>query len=211
MPARYHVSNWPVRLRINHLYVHLSEGYAAAMKNDGTMLKRNIPLDQLAQFLNYHVEHMMELFLVGRPQAMLLRLLDEVTVPGRLHVNALNFTDFFHLPWAGIKRILDGRTLRANKIDFYRLQLPSGVDANKLLQLPAVRECTRLEFFLYTRYVRQLPGLPPLFKNAALVEWVKRSDDRSLEIARDYLSSGLLSFLDALKKVRLTGSGAAIA
>ncbi len=66
-----------------------------------------------------------------------------------------------------------------------------------------------MRFSLYSRFVPQASGLPPLFNNAALLEWIKQSDDRFLEIASDYLSSALLSFLDALKEVGLHSGVAA--
>jgi hypothetical protein len=129
-------------------------------------------------------------------------VLDEMMVPERLHVDFLVFLDgFYPLSWASIERILNGRTLRAIGINFERLLLLSVVDPNKLLEMPTVRECTHLIFQLYEECQSQPPGPLPLFDNASLMEWMKRSAGRALDLTSDHLSSGLHSFLDALIKV----------
>jgi hypothetical protein len=200
LPAHY---SWPKGLRVDKLHILLAENVAVAVIN-GAQLEPYIPLNHLAQFLNEHVQGAVrQLTFSDSGEGLedgVLRLLNKVTVPGRLHTEALIFDDFFHLPWAGIERIFDGWALRAITIGFNRLQLPSGVDADELFKLPTVRECSRLSI---NSTLPQLPGPPPLFKNAALMEWLEQSDVRHLVLSSDCLSSGPLSFLDALKEVGL--------
>ncbi len=117
MPAHYSVSKWPKGLRIDQLHVYLGDDLAVAVIN-GATLKPYIPLDQLARCLDDHVQGAVDVLTFRGGDGLedgVPRLLDEMTVPGRLHMDFLNFTDFFPLPLVSIERILDGRTLRAKQ------------------------------------------------------------------------------------------------
>jgi hypothetical protein len=191
-------------LDIRSVVLDVDRATAVLTTRDGEVLEPAIAAVQFNPFFfDESMSTFEELTLIGghQPEEVVLYLLHTAPVDYLYHVDVLNFSNFFHLPWAGIERILDGQTLRASKIRFIRLQLPSDVDANELLEMPTVRECTHLIFQLYEECQSQPPGPLPLFDNASLMEWMKRSAGRALDLTSDHLSSGLHSFLDALIKV----------
>lgn len=92
--------------------------------------------------------------------------------------------------------------MRATSFDFTSLKLPSGVDADRLLTLPAINQSRVLYFFLHNAgspfanedYAR------PLFTGSALLNWLGRMDGRVLKLPSNYVPD-LFVFVSLLKMV----------
>ena len=103
LPTHYHRSNWSRGLKVNNIVTVPTEGYAVVAKADGSTLTPMVPLDQLASFLNHHVdgavEHVAFDAEVGY-EALLPRLLADVQ-PQKFNFKHVVLDDFFlQLPLA---------------------------------------------------------------------------------------------------------------
>lgn len=182
-----------------------------ATKLDGSSLTPVIPLYQLAQFLNNHVDGPVEAFPLVSESAdpyweeLLPELLDKVR-PERFHFVSISLQGFFrHLPWSTIKRVFNSeQMMRTREFRLDDLQLPRGVDPSALLsELGAIRECERL--YIIPRAVAGLPR----FRNLALLVWLKRIrrvpvKEVELKLPRECLTDGIQSLVASLKAVSLS-------
>src|SRR5687768_1349241 len=98
MPIDYHRSNWPRALSVEMILTHVKRGYAEVELLDGSDLSPVVPINQLAQFINNHVEGSVRRI---RLQEELLPMLHANVRPQRFnfHVMSLDFC-FRQLPWS---------------------------------------------------------------------------------------------------------------
>lgn len=109
IPKHYHESNGPKKLKLDGIGVHGDEGYATVSKESGGKLTSVVPLDQLSQFLNHHVQDPVATFNLGDADPQWEELLPHLLK--KVHHERFNFTsftmyDFFrHLSWPTLKRV----------------------------------------------------------------------------------------------------------
>jgi hypothetical protein len=214
MPAHYRTSNWPRGIRLLSLEVVFAQksGFAKALKMDGTELRPRVPVNQLARFLNDHVEGtVLQIKFCLDPdsemESELPKILSQVD-RARLRSFRIQMTGFFrHLQWTPtVKQLFDGRVMRARSFEFVYFHLPASATANAFLKLPAIRDCETLTFYLHDDrapddYSSSLDDIR--FSAGSLVSWLKAKDDGgcSLKLPSGYLAGGIKGFLDALKQV----------
>jgi len=208
-PNMYHWRNWPKKLRLSYIIALGHFGYAMVTKLDGSTLTPVVPLYQLAQFLNNHVDGPVEAFpLVSETadpmwEELLPQLLNEVR-PERFHFVSISLQGFFrHLSWPTIKRIFNSeQMMRTKEFRFDDLQLPRGVDPSAfLMELGAVRRCER--FYIIPREREDV--VLPRFPNAVLLEWLKLKrvviqKEIELKLPRECLADGIHSLVALLKE-----------
>jgi len=203
LPTHYHPSNWPKKLRLRGIIVLDLAGCAKVAKQDGSDLSPNVPLDQLARFLNHHVDEANELMMVGNDEMGIrheecLPQLVETVRPERFTFESVMLTNYFHLlPWPTVERVYNSENMsRVKSHKFNLLQLPPGVDPRAfLMELRAIRECEKLIVYsTSTTY-------PPQFTNAMLFEWIKLRERKDVSLPVWFLADPIQHFVDMLGKV----------
>jgi len=199
-PAPEMPTNKQTSLKVESIHV-LTDDFAVVTPKDGSDLSPNVPLSQLARFLNHHVDGPVETLLIGndkdkRCEELLPRLLDNVR-PERFHFEIIIMRDYFrHLPWPTIKRVYDSEQMMRTKCHYFaNLQLPRGVDSRAfLMELGSLREADRL--FIFPNHVARTPR----FTNSALLEWLKKRERIELKLPKWYMTGGTDALVTALNR-----------
>jgi hypothetical protein len=217
IPRRYHRSNWPTKLRLQYILADARHGFSLVTRTDGSSVEPLVPFDQLAHFLNSHVDGAVETLglsndLDPKWEEILPQLLNDVR-PEHFLFESISLKGFFrHLSWPAVKRIFGSeQMMRVKDFRFDCLQLPRGVGPRAfLMELGAVRECEQL--IVYPVESGRAVANMPRFSNADLLEWLRLKEGKVLQneievkLFDENLAEGVQSLVHALMKVgHITG------